>query len=124
VYASLIFFVAVAGGFQQLAILATAAILLIYLAVVLSTIKLRYAKNMQMEKTFRMPGRMLFPVIAIATICWLLSHLKKAEILSAIIFIVIVSMIYFVSKKLKQPLLRDDDLINDDSKVVNPFPQA
>ena len=44
-YAGLIFIFSVSGGFKQLAILASAAILLIYLAVILATIKLRRKKQ-------------------------------------------------------------------------------
>jgi len=41
----LIFIFSVSGGFKQLAILASGALLLIYLAVILSLIKLRMKKN-------------------------------------------------------------------------------
>ncbi len=45
VFASLIFIFSISGGFKQLAILASAVILLIYLAVILATIKLRQAET-------------------------------------------------------------------------------
>ncbi len=97
-YGSLIFIFAVSGGFKQLAVLASAAILLIYLAVILAAIKLRKQKQAASEKTFRAPGGLLFPVIGIATIVWLLTCLSKWEILSSIIFIAAVCVIYFVMK--------------------------
>ena len=100
-YGSLIFIFAVSGGFKQLAVLASAAILLIYLAVILATIKLRKQKQAASEKTFRAPGGLLFPVIGIATIVWLLTCLSKWEILSTLIFIAVVCVIYFVMKKIK-----------------------
>ncbi len=102
VYASLLFIFTVSGGFKQLAILASASILLIYLAVVLATIKLRTKKELQSEKTFKIPGGLLVPFIALAGIGWMLSNLGKWEILSVIIFIVVVCVIYFVMKKVKK----------------------
>ena len=101
-YGSLIFIFSISGGFKQLAILASAAILIIYLAVILATIKLRRKKQDATEKTFRMPGGLLFPLIGIASIVWLLTGLSKWEILSTIIFIAVVCVIYFVTKKFKQ----------------------
>lgn len=100
-YGSLIFIFAVSGGFKQLAVLASAAILLIYLAVILATIKLRKQKQVGSEKTFRAPGALLFPVIGITTIVWLLTCLSKWEILSTLIFIAVVIVIYFVMKSFK-----------------------
>jgi APA family basic amino acid/polyamine antiporter len=101
-YGSLIFIFAVSGGFKQLAVLASAAILLIYLAVILATIKLRKQKQASSEKTFRAPGGLVFPFIGIATIIWLLTSLSKWEILSTIIFIAVVCVIYFVMKRIKK----------------------
>ena len=100
-YGSLIFIFAVSGGFKQLAVLASAAILLIYLAVILATIKLRKQKQAASEKTFRAPGGLLFPLIGMAAIVWLLTCLSKWEILSTFIFIAVVILIYFVMKGFK-----------------------
>lgn len=102
IYGSLIFILSVSGGFKQLALLASAAILLVYLGVILATIKLRKNKNNAAEKTFKAPGGLIFPLIGIATITWLLSSLSKWEIWSTIIFIAAVCVIYFVMKKLKK----------------------
>ena len=98
-YGSLIFIFSISGGFKQLAILASAAILLIYLAVILASIKLRMKKQDVAEKTFRIPGGLTIPFIGIAAIIWLLTSLSKWEILSTIIFIAIVCIIYFIMKK-------------------------
>ena len=100
-YGALIFIFSVSGGFKQLAVLASAAILLIYLAVILATIKLRSKKQDAGEKTFRAPGGLVTPLIGITTIVWLLTSLSKWEILSTIIFIAAVCVIYFVMKGIK-----------------------
>ncbi|MGG9962175.1 APC family permease [Ferruginibacter sp. SUN106] len=100
-YGSLVFIFSVAGGFKQLAVLASAAILLIYLAVILATIKLRKQQQAS-EKTFKAPGGLVTPLIGIAAIVWLLSSLSKWEILSTIIFIAVVCIMYFVTRQFKK----------------------
>lgn len=98
VYGSLIFGLSISGGFKQLAILASAAILIIYLAVILAAIKLRNKKE-NTEKSFRIPGGLLVPFIGIASIIWLLTSLSKWEIGSTVIFIAVICILYFVIKK-------------------------
>ena len=104
-YGLLIFIFSISGGFQQLAIMASAIILLIYLAVILATIKLRKKRQDETEKTFRVPGGLIIPFIGVAAITWLLTSLGIREIRSTIIFILAVSVIYFVTKKLKREKL-------------------
>jgi L-asparagine transporter-like permease len=100
-YGLLIFIFSVAGGFKQLAILASAALLLVYLAVILATIKLRMRNQHATEKTFVAPGGYITPLIGIASIIWLLSSLSLSEIISTVIFIAAVSAIYFLMKRLQ-----------------------
>jgi basic amino acid/polyamine antiporter, APA family len=101
-YGLLIFIFSVSGGFKQLAVLASAAILLVYLAVILATIKLKKKKQQASEKTFRAPGGLATPLIGIAAIIWLLTSLSKWEILSAIIFIAVVCVMYFIARQFKK----------------------
>jgi basic amino acid/polyamine antiporter, APA family len=100
-YGSLIFIFSVSGGFKQLAVLASAAILLIYLAVILATVKLRKQQQEPAVKTFRAPGGLITPCIGIAAIVWLLTSLSKQEILSTIIFIASICVFYFIMKLMK-----------------------
>lgn len=106
-YGVLIFIFSISGGFQQLAIMASAIILLVYLAVVLATIKLRKKKIAGEDKYFKAPGGLVIPVIAIVAIIWLLTSLGKWEILSTLIFIAAIIIIYFITKWLK----RKDELM-------------
>jgi len=101
-YGSLIFIFSVSGGFKQLAILASAAILLVYLSVILSTIKLRLQKQEATEKTFKAPGGLIVPFTGIAAIIWLLTSLKKWEIFSTLIFIAVICLIYVIMKWMKK----------------------
>ena len=101
VFGSLIFIFSVSGGFRQLAILASGALLLVYLAVILALIKIRIKKEYSEEKTFKVPGGLIIPCIAIAAILYVLSNLSKQEIVSLIVFVTILSLVYFVMKKWK-----------------------
>jgi amino acid transporter len=98
IYASLIFIFSVSGGFKQLAVLASGALLIIYLGVVLSLIKLRLNKKEDGEKTFRVPGGLIIPIIAIVAILYVLSNLSQQEILSLVIFIAAICVIYIIMK--------------------------
>ena len=98
-FALLIFVFAASGGFKQLAVLASGALLLIYLAVVLALIKLRMKKDKRDDKSFKVPGGPLIPGIAIASILYVLSNLSRQEIISITVFVAVVCVIYFVMKK-------------------------
>ncbi len=98
-YGLLIFIFSISGSFKQLAILASSAILLVYLAVILSNIKLRLFKNEIGEPSFRPPGGLVIPMIGIVSILWLLSSLSLKEIYSTMIFVLIVCTIYLITKK-------------------------
>lgn len=101
-FATLVFVLSISGGFKQLAILASAGILLIYLTVILATLQLRKNKEVVQEKTFRIPGGLIIPLIGIAAIIWLLTSLSLWEILSAIAFIAVVCVIYFIMSRFKK----------------------
>ena len=95
-YAALGLVFAISGGFQQLATIASAAVLIIYLGVVLATIKLRKTSLAVEEKTFRISGGLLVPMLAIAGIVWLLTGLTSTEFAGIGIFILIFSFIYLL----------------------------
>jgi len=105
IYASLIFILAVSGGFRELAILASAALLIIYLGVVLAMLKLRSKKVRGDEDPFKVPGGVIIPFIAIAAIIWLLVSLSFGEMKYTAIFIAIICLIYFLMQlfKAKKP---------------------
>lgn len=102
IYGSLILVFSVSGGFKQLAILSSASVLLIYLAVILSTIKLRRKKQEVSEKSFRVPGGLIIPIIGIVAIAALLFSLSKFEIISVAVFISLVAVLYFITKGFKK----------------------
>jgi len=105
-YASLDFLLAVSGGFRQLAIIASAATLMIYLGVVLAAAKLRKTDAPTSEKTFRVPGGVIIPILAACAIIWLLSSLTKPEFIGIAIFIFVFSVIYLAVRFLKKKKLQ------------------
>lgn len=102
VYTFFDFIVAATGQLQQLVIIASASMLLIYLGVVLATIKMRNKAVVNNEKTFRIPGGIIIPLLAIGVIIWLLIHLTKKEFLYAAIFIAVFCLIYVLMKLFKK----------------------
>lgn len=102
VYASLGYLLSVFGGFKQLIILSSASSLLIYLGVVLATIRLRYKKTMALDKAFIVPGGLIVPLIATAAIIWLLSNLSQEEMTGIGIALGVLSLVYLGMKWFKQ----------------------
>ena len=93
-------FFAIVGEFKQLAILASASVLLIYLGVALATIKLR-SKTTNINN-FKIYGGYTIPILAIITILWFLSSLGLNEKIGITVYILVLTLIYF-GLKLLQP---------------------
>jgi len=95
VYATSAFLFASFGGFKQLAVISSAAILIIYLGVALAVIKLR-RKGIEAKKagSFRIPGGYTVPVLSVIIILFFLSSLTAGEIKTTLISIGILSLIY------------------------------
>ncbi|MBI1342695.1 MAG: amino acid permease [Terrimonas sp.] len=102
IYGGLIFIFSVSGGFRQLAVLASGSILIIYFAVIASTLKLKLRKHALAEKTFRIPGGWSIPVIGMISIAWLLSNLNGRQIISTLTFIGIVTVLFFITKRISK----------------------
>ncbi|MEO6453831.1 MAG: amino acid permease, partial [Ginsengibacter sp.] len=95
VYSSLSFTLAVIGQFQQLAMLASASMLIIYLGVAAAVIKLRIT-NKHIAGSFNIPGGYTVPVLSIVAILWFLSNLSGKEMLGMLIFLSLLSIIYLI----------------------------
>lgn len=94
-YTAVGFIFSVSGGFRQLAILSSAALLLIYVGVIAATIKLRKLKK---EDAFEIPGGLAIPVLALIATGWFLSNLAKNEILGVTIFLAFFTLVYFLMR--------------------------
>lgn len=103
VYSAFGFLFASFGGFKQLAIMSSAAILIIYLSVALAVIKLRRKEDtLSKRETFRIPGGYTVPMLSVVIILLFLSNLTKNEMITSAVFIGILSIIYVVIKKIKK----------------------
>lgn len=101
VYAACGFLFASSGGFKQLAVLASSSVLLVYLSVVLATIRLRYKNDRVQDGSFKIPGGILIPIFAVVTIGWFLSHISMDEVKAFAIFFAALTVFYFINKTVR-----------------------
>lgn len=85
------------GGFAVLAVLASMALLLIYLAVCLAALRLRYTTP-QAPGSFRAPGGPTVALLASAVVLWVLSHSTRQETLGMTALIG-VSIVYYLVRR-------------------------
>jgi len=100
VYATIGFLLASLGGFETMAVVSSAAVLLVYFGVALSVIKLRRKAPPGIE-SFRIPGGYTVPVLASMIIIWFLSNLSGKEQFSMLIAIAGLTLIYFAMNWLR-----------------------
>lgn len=96
-YAGLGFTMAAAGGFRQLAVIASASMLLVYFGVSLSVIKLRKMKETAPGE-FKIPFGYTVPILSAGIILYFLSNLSGYEMTGTLIFIGALTLIYFLVK--------------------------
>ncbi|MEP1085746.1 amino acid permease [Algoriphagus sp.] len=98
-YAGIGFTLAAVGGFRQLAVIASASMLLVYFGVTLSVIKLRRMDKGSGE-SFKIPFGYTVPILAAGIILFFLSNLTGYEKTGILIFIAVLTTIYFLVKLL------------------------
>ncbi|PZX58498.1 amino acid transporter [Algoriphagus ratkowskyi] len=98
-YAGVGFTLAAIGGFRQLAVIASASMLLVYFGVALSVIKLRRMERAD-EGSFKIPFGYTVPILAAGIILFFLSNLTGYEKTGILIFIAVLTLIYFLVKLL------------------------
>lgn len=101
IYASAGFLLATMGGFEQLAIISSAAMLLVYLGVSLAVLKLRRENKDQKRNNseFNIPGGYIVPALATLIIIWLLSNLAPHEFIIISTLIIVLTLLYFIKTK-------------------------
>ena len=98
------FLLAISGGFRQLIILSSIAMLLLYVGVALALIKFRISRENKFPASFMLPGGIIIPLLTLIVLAWLLSHSKSNEIEAAGIFIAFVSLIYLFEKLFRKKI--------------------
>ena len=101
VYATIGFLLSISGSFEQLAIIASSSMLLLYLGVALSVIKLRKSQK-EKHDGFKIPGGWTVPILAIAIILYFLSNLSTNEMIGTTITIAVLSLIFVFIKVFKR----------------------
>ncbi|WP_339701149.1 amino acid permease [Algoriphagus aquimarinus] len=96
-YAGIGFMLAAVGGFRQLAVIASASMLLVYFGVALSVIKLRKMDNTD-SGNFKIPFGYTVPILSAGIILFFLSNLTGYEKIGILVFIVVLTLIYFLVK--------------------------
>ena len=94
-FSTIIFIMAIGGGFETLAILASSAVLIIYLGVVLAMLKSRLRPDASNQPIFKVPGGLLVPILALVVLIWVLSYVPLKEFLAIAIFFVLSTFFYF-----------------------------
>jgi amino acid transporter len=96
-YAGLGFTIASLGGFRQLAVIASASMLLVYFGVSLSVIQLRKTKASGPGE-FKIPLGYTVPIISAGIILYFLSNMSKIQIQGTFVLIGILTLVYFLGK--------------------------
>jgi amino acid transporter len=99
VYVSINVGLALSGGFRPLAVLASMSLLLVYLAVCLAALKLRYTRP-PVPGAFRAPGGPLVALVAAAVVIWVLAQSTHRELVAMLIFIGAATLYYLIRRRL------------------------
>jgi amino acid transporter len=97
VYVSINITLALSGGFRRLAVLASMSLLLVYLAVCLAALRIRYTRP-HIPGTFRAPGGPTIALVASAVVIWVLAQSTRREIVAMAIFVGI-SLLYYLIRR-------------------------
>ncbi len=93
-YATAVVLVAATGSFRQIALLAVAGTLVMYLVVCLGVLRLRTKRVAEAGAPFVAPGGPLVPLAAGAMIVWLLSTLAWRELAAGAVFMAVTAAIF------------------------------
>ncbi|MDE3212563.1 MAG: amino acid permease [Bacteroidota bacterium] len=105
-YAGIDYVLALFGGLEELLVLTSVGVLLLYLGVAFSVIKLRFKKSEVVAKGYTNPGGVTVPVIASIAIVWILSNLPWSEILGVVITLAILSVLYLPTRLLRKRVVK------------------
>jgi APA family basic amino acid/polyamine antiporter len=98
IYSAIAFVCALSSTFQQLAVLANVAVLLLYFLCCLATLKLAGQNIRGDGQPFHFPGANLIPVLAIIVIIWILAHATVREFAVNAACLAIASVLFFVRR--------------------------
>ncbi len=91
---------AISGAFEQLAVLSSVAILLVYLSTAMATVQLRRKKVSASGPVFRLVGGYTIPFLAAAIIIWLLAQATLTEWMGVGLLLLVAAAL-FISRRSK-----------------------
>ncbi len=100
-FVGLLIIMASSGEFKQLALIASSATLIIYLAVALATIKIRWRDKESYPDSFKLPLGYAIPILACIVVLWFLSHITIDEIIALGGFFLVTSIFYWFYSRRK-----------------------
>ena len=65
-------------------------------------IKLRLKKEGEEKGGFKVPGGLIIPILAVCAICWFIYHIPWQEKKAISIFFVILTVVFFINKKVRK----------------------
>jgi len=102
-FAGLTCFVALTGAFEALAVLASAALLLVYLAICVAALKRRFT-HARAPGDFRAPGGPLVPGLGVAVVLWLLAQTRPVEIVVPLALVALAVVYYRIRRQFEPDL--------------------
>jgi APA family basic amino acid/polyamine antiporter len=97
-YVAIVIVLALSGGFRPLAVLASMSLLLVYLAICLAALRIRYTRP-HVPGTFRAPGGPTVALVASSVVIWLLAQSTRREVVAMAIFIGASTLYYLIRKR-------------------------
>jgi APA family basic amino acid/polyamine antiporter len=97
-YAAIAFMLSFSSTFQQLAVLANVAVLLLYLLCCLAALQLTGWDVRGDGPPFIFPGAKLIPVLAVFVIIWILAHASAKEFAVTVVCLGVASLLFLVRR--------------------------
>ncbi len=97
-YCVIVFVLSLNSTFQQLAILANVAVLLLYVLCCAAALELMRRNVRSDDAPFHIPGAPIFPLLAIAVIVWVLAHATAKEFIVTAICLAVGSLLFLLRR--------------------------
>ncbi len=98
-YAGLTFLLSITGAFRSLAVLSSASVLCVYLAICLGALKLRYTRE-KVPGAFRAPGGPTVGILGGAAVIWLLTYTTRVEFIALGVTIALAVPYFLIRKRM------------------------
>ena len=115
VFAGLSCTIAITGAFRPLAVVSSAALLVVYLAVSLSVLELRRRDVRTSAEVFLVPGGPAVPLLSSLVVLWVLSHSAADEAIGLGILLLLAAAAYFTRRLVQVRRMERACLPADDS---------